>query len=114
RYRQLLELRARHVVPFLKGAQCDSVVVLDDGCVAARWVMGDGSRLSLYSNLSAVPVNVASGLVHPQETIFHESTPGASAALLGGTLPAHCILAGLQTAAAQPEHEERKTRGRKA
>ena len=103
RYRELLALRARYIAPFLKGAQCDSVVVLADGCVAARWVLGDGSRLSLYSNLSAVPVDVAAGLVDPEESLFHESMPGASAALLGGTLPAHCTLAGLRAAEAQQE-----------
>lgn len=103
RYRQLLALRSQHVVPFLKGTQCDSVLVLGEGCVVACWVLGDGSRLSLYSNLSAEPVSVASGLRDPRETIFHESAPGAAAALLAGNIPAYCTLAGLQTVDVQQE-----------
>lgn len=105
RYRDLLALRREIIVPVLKGTTCESVSVLGEGCVVARWVMGDGSRMSLYCNLSDQNVKIAPGLRDAAETVFHESTQGATASLLAGLLPAYCTLA---TRVAAPATDKRR------
>jgi len=105
RYRELLALRRRHVTPWLKGAACESVMVQGEGSLVARWVLGNGCRLTLYCNLSGDVVDLAPDLRDAGETLFYESSHGAAAALTAGTLPAHCTLASVLHAgeAAQAE-----------
>ncbi|KQN48836.1 malto-oligosyltrehalose trehalohydrolase [Pseudomonas sp. Leaf48] len=95
-YRQLLQLRHRHIVPRLPGAQALQSAVLGPGAVSATWRLGDGSQLRIDLNLSEKAV------VHsPQagaELLFEE--PPQSAGLLDqGTLAAYCAIVSLTIAA---------------
>ncbi len=102
-YRHLLALRHRHLVPWLKNTTCHSVMVLEEGCIVASWILGNGCRLSLYCNLSDEDVAVAPGLQEPGETIFHETLPGSAVNLRAGSLPAQCLVATLlHVEAAEP------------
>ncbi len=94
-YTELLTLRRRHLVPWLKDTACDSVVVLHDGCLIARWILGNGCRLTLYCNLSDRNAAVLSGTQDSGETVFHESVPGSAESLHAGRLPAQCLIATL-------------------
>lgn len=98
RYRTLLTLRREHLMPWLKGTTCESVMVLAEGCLIARWVLGNGCRLALYCNLSGERVNVPAGLQDPDETLIHESAKGGGASLLAGTMPAYCTVATIRHA----------------
>jgi len=49
---ELLSLRRRQIVPRLAGARFGDAFAEDNGLLAARWKMGDGSALQLLANLS--------------------------------------------------------------
>jgi maltooligosyltrehalose trehalohydrolase len=55
-YRHLLALRARLVVPRLRGAKALGAEVLGDKAVAASWRMGDGAVLAIAINLGTEAV----------------------------------------------------------
>lgn len=102
-YRGLLALRRRHIVPGLSDTSCDSVTVLREGSLIARWILGDGCRLALYCNLSEHDAAVPRDMQERRETVFHESLPGSAASLHAGTLPAQCLIATLsQSRGEQP------------
>lgn len=56
-YRALLALRRKEIIPRLKGiaGNCGQYKAVAGGAVLVRWTLGDGSRLRLAANLSAVP-----------------------------------------------------------
>ena len=60
-YRKLLSLRHAEIIPRLRGIQGNSgqYQVLGDGAVLVQWTLGDGSLLTLATNLSAKPLDVA-------------------------------------------------------
>jgi maltooligosyltrehalose trehalohydrolase len=72
-YRQLLALRAEHVVPRLKGARSIGAAATGAGAVRAAWRMGDGATLTIAINLGPAPV------VFPDsgELLHGEGAPGA-------------------------------------
>lgn len=102
-YKNLLELRRRHVTPGLRDATCESVDVLARGCLIACWELADLQRLTIYCNLSGEPVEAPPGIRHASETIFYESSPGATIALQSGRLPPHCTVASLMPIPETPE-----------
>ncbi|AVO58997.1 malto-oligosyltrehalose trehalohydrolase [Pseudomonas chlororaphis] len=55
-YRQLLQLRREHIVPYLPGAEALGAEVLAEGALCARWRLGNGQELRIDLNLS--PRNV--------------------------------------------------------
>ncbi|WP_025809094.1 malto-oligosyltrehalose trehalohydrolase [Pseudomonas chlororaphis] len=55
-YRQLLQLRHEHIVPYLPGAEALGAEVLAEGALCARWRLGNGQALRIDLNLS--PRNV--------------------------------------------------------
>lgn len=57
-YQQLLALRQREIVPHLAGARSADVTIMAPHAVRAAWVLGNGSHLSIYLNLSPLPVSV--------------------------------------------------------
>jgi maltooligosyltrehalose trehalohydrolase len=59
RYRSLLDLRAKEIVPRLKGQVgfAGSFEVLGPGAVAVTWRMGDGAILRLVANLHNEPLD---------------------------------------------------------
>lgn len=57
RYQQLLQVRARHIVPLLpRLAQGGDYRVIDRSAVVVNWVASSGSQLTLLANLSAQSV----------------------------------------------------------
>jgi maltooligosyltrehalose trehalohydrolase len=91
-YRQLLQLRHRHISPHLPGAQALGAEVLAEGAVTARWRLGDGSLLRIDLNLSAAPVvhlSQADALLlfeHPPASdLLHQSNLAPYSALVSLT-----------------------------
>lgn len=54
-YRTLLHLRRDHIVPRLKGVKAEGALAASDHAIIARWLLGDGTRLTLACNLAAEP-----------------------------------------------------------
>ncbi|WP_460146122.1 malto-oligosyltrehalose trehalohydrolase [Pseudomonas sp. S2_A02] len=95
-YRQLLQIRHRHIIPHLPGAQALGAQVLAAGAVTARWRLGDGSQLRIDLNLRDAPV------VHtPQAdaTLLFEHPPQSAGLLNQGMLAPYCALVSLTAAA---------------
>ena len=55
-YQQLLALRHSDIIPHLAGARSTDVTIMAPHAVRAAWVLGNGSHLSIYLNLSPLPV----------------------------------------------------------
>ena len=55
-YQQLLGLRHSEIIPHLAGARSADVTIMAPHAVRAAWVLGNGSHLSIYLNLSPLPV----------------------------------------------------------
>jgi len=64
-YQQLLSIRHLEIIPHLPGARSAGVTVMARGAVCAIWMLGNGSQLCIYLNLSDSSVN-ASPLWHGQ------------------------------------------------
>ena len=72
-YAELLRLRRSTIVPRLDGARALGAEVIGPRAVVARWAMGDGSLLTVASNLGNEPEAFAQP--RPGELIF-SSSPG--------------------------------------
>lgn len=55
-YQQLLALRHSEIIPHLAGARSADVTIMAPHAVHAAWVLGNGSHLSIYLNLSPLLV----------------------------------------------------------
>ncbi|WP_085639046.1 MULTISPECIES: malto-oligosyltrehalose trehalohydrolase [unclassified Pseudomonas] len=96
-YRQLLQLRHRHIIPHLPGTQALGTQVLGHGAVSARWRLGDGSELRIDLNLSDSPQ------VNPPRPDARRLFPAtADEWPEPGLLPAHCALVSLTAATPLP------------
>lgn len=95
-YGKLLALRREHIIPGLKGANCESATVAGKGCVVAQWRLGNECKLTIWCNLSDVGVPVRADEYGEPGNIFYESAHGAGAALLAGSLPAWSTVAALR------------------
>ncbi|MDN4543710.1 malto-oligosyltrehalose trehalohydrolase [Pseudomonas sp. C32] len=95
-YRELLQIRHRHITPRLSGTQALDAKVLGDGAVSASWRLGDGSLLRIDLNLGEKPVFHA-----PQASaeLLFEHPPRSATLLDQGTLAPHCALVSLSAAA---------------
>ncbi|MDR7089456.1 MULTISPECIES: malto-oligosyltrehalose trehalohydrolase [Cellvibrio] len=51
-YQQLLTLRRTHVTPFLPGARSTGTTIMGPRAIRAAWILGNGSQLGIYLNLS--------------------------------------------------------------
>jgi len=84
-YRELLRLRRVHVVPRLAGIPASGTFSASDRAgLAVHWTLGDGSRLHLFANLSAVPAERVAP--PPGEVIY------ASGAIRDGTAPPWSVI----------------------
>ena len=95
-YRRLLQIRQRHILPRLPGAQALGTDVLGEGAVSASWRLGDGSQLRIDLNLSARPV------VHTSQTgatRLFEYPPQNPDLPAPDTLAPYCALVSLAAAA---------------
>ena len=87
-HRRLLAVRHARIVPRLPGARAIAARAVGDAAVLARWRLGDGSVLTLASNLAPRAVACSAR----GEVVF-ESMAGAAGALGTGTLPPRCTVA---------------------
>lgn len=92
-YQQLLALRHQEIVPRLPGAHSAGVSIIGEAAVCARWIMGDGSQLSIYLNLSSAPVT-ATPPWGGRQVIFNYHVQKAD--YQQGILPAHSAFVTLQ------------------
>jgi maltooligosyltrehalose trehalohydrolase len=78
RYRQLLSIRAREIVPRLAGIPpfAGSYQVLGAKAVGVEWRMGDRSRLYLLANFTEIAVPIPVSLVE-EPVIYSSAEPGA-------------------------------------
>ncbi|MCB4822079.1 malto-oligosyltrehalose trehalohydrolase [Roseicella aerolata] len=87
-HRRLLALRREHIIPRLPGAKALGAQAIGEKAVLARWRLGDGSLLTIATNLGgeAAPCHA------PGSPLF-ESMAGAAGTLGTGTLPPRCTVA---------------------
>jgi malto-oligosyltrehalose trehalohydrolase len=91
-YRELLRLRRVHVVPRLAGMPASGAFSASDRAgLAVHWTLGDGSRLHLLANLSAVP---AAPVAPPPGQVIY-----ASGAIRGGAAPPWSLIWTVEAAA---------------
>jgi maltooligosyltrehalose trehalohydrolase len=57
-YQKLLTLRREWIIPHLKGAEADGADAIGEKAVVARWRLGDGSVLTLATNLGEDRIGV--------------------------------------------------------
>jgi malto-oligosyltrehalose trehalohydrolase len=96
-YRELLALRRRHIVPRLAGMRGSGAFELaGSGGLAARWTLGDGSRLALAGNFSD---GRCPGLPAPRGEVIYASDGQARAALAAGAAPPWSVIWTLEAAA---------------
>ncbi|MET0186138.1 MAG: malto-oligosyltrehalose trehalohydrolase [Achromobacter sp.] len=82
-YRHLLGLRRTRIAPHLAGATSLGAQVLGSHAVSARWLLGDGSTLAIFTNLGTEPVTgeKLSDDYDAEAEVLFESRAGADAAL---------------------------------
>lgn len=94
-YRRLLALRHTMIVPRLPGTRALGAQALGSTSVCARWTMGDGQVLVLFSNLGADDQPLpAPALTH--HALLFDFPAGAYQSLAQGLLPAGSTVALLQ------------------
>ncbi|MCB8888893.1 malto-oligosyltrehalose trehalohydrolase [Vreelandella malpeensis] len=97
RYRHLLALRHRHIVPRLDGARALGAEVLGDKAVLARWQLGDDTHLVIAVNLSdAETVSETLARLSCQALLF-ESRDAVARSAEAGRLPARAAAAWLMS-----------------
>ena len=57
-HRRLLTLRRAAIMPRLEGARADGAQALTTRALQARWILGDGSALTLAANFGPEPVRL--------------------------------------------------------
>lgn len=95
RYKDLLRLRQREIIPRLAGSHTLAAEALGEGAVLARWRLGDGAELAIALNLGADAV--ALGAADPDYAwrCLYESRDDARLAAAQGRLPGRTALAWL-------------------
>ena len=86
-HRRLLAIRHARIIPHLPGAAALGARAIGEKAVLARWRLGDGSILTIATNLGADPVRLRCAAGEP---LFENWRAGA---LGTGTLPARCTVA---------------------
>jgi maltooligosyltrehalose trehalohydrolase len=87
RFRQLLDLRRREIVPRLAGPgpRAEDLRRFGDGGLAVTWRLAEGARLRVIANLTAEPSRDAPGA--PAGRLLHASDDDVVEGLRTGTLP---------------------------
>lgn len=93
RYRALLALRHREIVPRLEGAAAIRAEVLGDKAVVARWQMNDDSHLVIALNLGGEPVSTSAFAVG---RCLYETHEGVAVAAESGKLAPRAAAAWLR------------------
>ena len=81
-YRKLLTLRAAALAPHLAGARSIAAEASGPACVVARWRLGNGAVLALFSNLGRTACTVDP----PKGDLLFETRAGASEDVRAGRL----------------------------
>ncbi len=93
-YRQLLAIRAAHIVPRLPGAKSIGATAAGTAAVLARWRLGDGAVLTLACNLGMTETATDSDLLaRDHGAVLFESEAGAAQRARSGTIPALTTIA---------------------
>jgi maltooligosyltrehalose trehalohydrolase len=87
-HKHLLALRREHIIPRLPGTKALGAQAVGEKAVLARWQLGDGSLLTIATNLGGDTVPCGA----PGSPLF-ESMAGAAGTLGTGTLPPRCTVA---------------------
>lgn len=82
----LLHLRNTLLAPRLAGTRALGSAALGPAALRARWRLGDGTMLTIYTNLADMPVEL--DFVPPAGSLLYESRDGAAAALARDDLAA--------------------------
>ncbi|HNE01204.1 MAG TPA: DUF3459 domain-containing protein, partial [Plasticicumulans sp.] len=86
RVAMLLRLRNTLLAPRLAGTRALGSAALGPAALRARWRLGDGTMLTIYTNLADMPVEL--DFVPPAGSLLYESRDGAAAALARDDLAA--------------------------
>ncbi|SAK56361.1 malto-oligosyltrehalose trehalohydrolase [Caballeronia temeraria] len=73
-YRSALTVRAKLIMPRLKGAKSLGANLTGEKALVARWKLGDGETLSIALNLADVPVTLSDA---PEGKVIFETPPRA-------------------------------------
>jgi maltooligosyltrehalose trehalohydrolase len=84
-YRDLLAVRARHVVPRLDGARSIAAQAIAPACVVASWRMADGARLTIAANFGTASCSI--------DIDADAQVIAATAPTIAGTLPGRATIA---------------------
>ena len=95
RTRRLIALRREHIVPRLEGARSLGAEAVGPAAVIARWHMGDGSVLTIATNLGASEVSIPAHRFQMRGTLIH-AMPEVDVGDPEDCLPAHCTWALLE------------------
>jgi maltooligosyltrehalose trehalohydrolase len=90
RYRELLTLRHRELIPRLRGigGRQGPCTRHAERALSARWLLGDGSTLTVLANLGDEPLSVSAP---PRHCILYETHPGTGAPDCDGQVPAWSV-----------------------
>jgi 1,4-alpha-glucan branching enzyme/maltooligosyltrehalose trehalohydrolase len=88
-YHELLDIRQRIIVPRLHSLHDGHFAVLAPAALHASWLFEENARLSVYANLGAMPVSLAS---LPQGEVFFSSEEKPEQSLSSGILPAFAVV----------------------
>ncbi len=92
-YREVLTVRHASIVPRLPGARALDAVVVGAKAVKATWQMGDGTVLTLYSNLSEDRAMLSHEHLPPDANVLLETRINAVSLLKQGCLRAFTTVA---------------------
>jgi len=89
-YQQLLALRHANIVPHLPGARSAGVTIIGPRAIRAAWILGNGSQLGIYLNLSQSPVSASPSWDDEQLLFSHNVTESD---YQQGILPSQSVVA---------------------
>jgi maltooligosyltrehalose trehalohydrolase len=98
-YRQLMSLRRTAIAPHLDGTRAVAARAAGPKAVVASWRLGNGSVLTLASNLDSQPVSIDA----PDADLLFCPAEDASRQVRSGQFPAHCTCAFLAPGASAHE-----------
>jgi len=94
-YRDLLDLRRRHVVPHLAGMRSGGrFALIGDSALRVDWPLSDGMQLHLVANFSPTPCG---GIDVPAGEVLYVSDLPPEGALARRVLPAYAVVVTLET-----------------
>lgn len=87
-YVELLYIRRQFISPYLKEAKVERASVIGDAALIVRWRLDNGSRLSIYCNVSRMDADLVPDTVSVDEHCIFSSRPRGDYVLQSGRLTA--------------------------